>query len=101
MDQRGEMSNSEDLEGAGPGGGADIAHWQQVTPRAGTRSSLVVTAIIAILVLLVPVVWAFGYLGALQGSSMDPSALFGLVTLGVFVAAGAALYLRAQFSRSA
>ena len=49
-----------DLEGAGPGGGADIVREQEAEPTPGSRLGLAVTVVLAALVLLVPVLWAAG-----------------------------------------
>ncbi|HHX40113.1 MAG TPA: hypothetical protein GX715_09130 [Armatimonadetes bacterium] len=90
-----------DLEGAGPGGGADIVREQEAEPTPGSRLGLAVTVVLAALVLLVPVLWAAGvYAGLVIRPGVGPAATAGYLLLVILIAAGAALYFWAQFRKS-
>ncbi|HOJ22673.1 MAG TPA: hypothetical protein PLU39_09725 [Armatimonadota bacterium] len=90
-----------DLEGAGPGGGADIVREHEAEPIPGSRLGLVVTVALVALVLLVPVLWAAGvYAGLVILPGVGPAATAGYLLLVILIAAGAALYFWAQFRKS-
>lgn len=90
-----------DLEGAGPGGGADVVQERRAEPRPGSRIGLMITVVLVALVLLVPVLWAAGvYAGLVVLPGVGPAATAGYLLLAILIATGAVLYFWAQFSRS-
>jgi len=91
-----------DLEGAGPGGGADVVHEREAEPRPGSRVGLVVTLIFVALALLVPVLWAVGvYARIALIPGVGPAAAAGYFLLATLVIAAAALFIWAQLRESA